>query len=378
MKNFLFTSCIATLAAGAASAGGVERSNQSTAILFEKGDVVQVALTSAQADISGVETEFGPTPGAESGNMTPAYLQYSAAYKADINDRVSYALIVDQPYGANVAYSPDTNYYGAGINATLDAEAVTALIKVTSPKHFSVFGGLRQQSLAANAYLPLPGGDSYSANGAEDWGTGWVAGVAWEKPEIAARVALTVNSEIEHELVTNEFGSITYMGASIDFDETNPTPVTTPRSINLEFQTGIAQDTLLFGSVRKVEWGTFEITPFVYEFGSEGESLVQFPGDTVTYNLGIGRRITDRFSVALNGSYEAPYGGFTSNLGPVDGRTSYGIAATYDMDRVQVAGGIQFVDMGDAQTSLDSTNPTADFTGNSGLGAGIRVTFKLP
>jgi len=39
------------------------------------------------------------------------------------------------------------------------------------------------------------------------------------------------------------------------------TEIKTPQSVNLEFQTGIAKVTLLFGSVRWVDWTAFNIFP---------------------------------------------------------------------------------------------------------------------
>ncbi len=93
---------------------------------------------------------------------------------------------------------------------------------------------------------------------------GYVVGGAWERPDIAARVSLTYHSEIEHDFEADE------NGASTDFS------TTTPQSLTLEGQTGVAADTLLFGSVRWVNWSEFDISPVNFGLASGGGSLVDY------------------------------------------------------------------------------------------------------
>ena len=82
-------------------------------------------------------------------------------------------------------------------------------------------------------------------------------GGAYERPDIALRIALTYNSTIETNHTTVE----TVGGGVVS---TAPTEIETPESVNLDFQTGIAADTLLFGGIRWVNWTDFEISPAFY------------------------------------------------------------------------------------------------------------------
>lgn len=71
----------------AAMAGGIDRSGQSIAALFEKGRYAELSFGAVSPDTSGVGSAavgFG-----NSGDMTPSFLQFGAAYKADINDQFS-------------------------------------------------------------------------------------------------------------------------------------------------------------------------------------------------------------------------------------------------------------------------------------------------
>jgi long-subunit fatty acid transport protein len=293
----------------------------------------------------------------------------------DINDALSFGVIFDQPYGADVAYPAGTGYFAQGSTATFDSNALTAVARYEFAGNYDVYGGIRYQTISATAFIPfvspVPGvTPPYSANGERDGGVGWLVGAAYEIPDIALRVALTYNSSIEHEVNTTE-NSV--LGPSV-----STTPVDTPQSVNLDFQTGVAQDTLLFGAVRWVDWSEFDISPEDYAILTRGGSLVSYDSDTTTFVLGLGRRLNEQWSVSGRVSYEAPTGGFASNLGPTDGQTTVALAAQYTVGQTEISGGISYTDIGNAETTLGSTGlPAASFSGNSAWGAGIRIGYTF-
>ncbi|MCU9846918.1 hypothetical protein OEZ60_02770 [Defluviimonas sp. WL0024] len=344
------------MGATSAVAGGLERSPQSVAILFEQGNYAEFSIGGINPDVSG--TVAGGA--LSSGDMTTGYGTFSFGYKHALNDKVDLALIIDQPVGVNVSYPISAAPYPfAGSTADVDSLAFTGLIRYKLPQNFSVLGGVRTETVDGVVGIPL---FSYTmtADGDRQWG--YVLGVAWEKPEIAARVALTYNSAMTHTLSANE----------------NFSPVPTefeteiPQSVNLEFQTGIAKDTLLFGSVRWVEWSVFDITPPAFN-SVVGGSIANIDDDTVSYTLGLGRRFNETWSGAVTLGYEPSTGSPTGNLGPTDGYRSIGVAATYTRGNIKVTGGLRYVDIGDATTRGVNGN----FTGNEGIGAGLRIGYSF-
>ena len=369
MKNAIAAASILALGASGALAGGIDRSGQSIAVIFEPGTYVELSFGQVMPSVSGVGTVFSGTPGADSGNMTADYTQLGLAYKTELTDGLDMALIFDQPFGADVSY-PASAYFATGSVADLDTSAITALLNYRTASNFSVHGGLRVQSFSAEATVfPLLLG--YTVSGAMDQGFGYLIGVAFEKPEIALRVALTYNSAIEHSLATTETSD------ALGGPNASTTVINTPQSVNLEFKTGIAADTLLFGSVRWVEWSAFDITPADYFVLTSGGSLVSYDDDRISYSLGIGRRLNDTWSVAATAGFEKTLGGFSSNLGPTDGNKNIGVGATYTRGNMKITGGVRYVKIGDAQTTLDDVNAASDFTGNSAIGFGIKVAFSL-
>ena len=96
-----------------------------------------------------------------------------------------------------------------------------------------------------------------------------MGGVAYEVPEIALRVALTYFSDVKLGMSGTEGLSPGAGGANPTMTATNFN-VTMPETILLEAQSGIAADTLLFGSVRYTAWDGFSITPNRYPDGAGG------------------------------------------------------------------------------------------------------------
>lgn len=362
MKQYLCSAAVLALGAGTAMAGGIDRSGQFIGVIFEKGDHVELSFGSVSPDVSGTAVPLAG--GAFSGDMTGDYLQLGMAVKTNIADGVDVALIFDQPFGANVSYPAGTGYYAADTTAELKTTALTLVGKYTLPSNISLLAGLRYQTFSAEADVPFVAG--YSAVGETDAGVGYLVGVAYEKPEIALRVALTYNSGIEHSLETSENS---LLGASV-----GTTDLETPQSVNLEFQSGIAKDTLLFGSIRWVDWSAFEIDPPAYP---PTTPLVSYNGDYTTYALGVGRKFSDSWSAAVTLGYEKPIGGFSSNLGPADGQKSIGLGATYTRDNMKITGGVRYVEIGDAQPQLPGLAPSANFTDNSALGFGLKISYSF-
>ena len=135
----------------------------------------------------------------------------------------------------------------------------------------------------------------------------------------------------------------------------------------MHFQTGVAANTLVFGSVRWAEWSKTVITV-------AGTDVVTYDTDSVSYSLGLGRKFSDTWSGAVTFGYEAAQGGTASALSPTDGSTSVGLGATYSKDNMKVTFGVRQVMLGDATTAL---LPVNDWTGNTATAMGVKVAFNF-
>ncbi len=354
MRRLLLSISALTLGASAAHAGGLDRSGQGIGVLFESGGFVELSYGMVSPNVTGT---FGGA--VSSGNMAPTYSQFSLGVKTDINSKLSVALVMDQPWGADVSYPTSAAPYPfAGTTASLTSQGLTAIGRYRFSDRVAAHAGVRFETLNGEASIPSLG---YALDVTGDGGTGYLVGLSYEIPDIALRVALTYNSPVTQTLTGTE---VSVVPASFD--------VTTPQSVNLDFQSGIAADTLLFGSIRWVDWSEFEISPPVY-VGAAGGPLVSYDSDAVTYSLGVGRKFSDAFSGSISLGYEASKGGTASNLAPTDGYFSVQLGGKYTSGNMSISGGVRYVMLGDATTEVIG----ADFSGNSAIGVGIKVGYSF-
>ncbi len=386
MKNILLGASALALLAGGALAGGIERTTQSPQILFEEGNRLEISYGQVSPSLTGTSLAVpGLLPADDISNVGEDYTMPSAALKLALADKLDLALIFDKPYGADVAYEASNPMLG-GTNATASTTALTALLRYKLTDRFSAFGGVRSQTaegrieLIGAAYGPVSG---YTVELDRGQATGYVLGAAYEIPDIALRVALSYNSEISHDLGTTESGPL------VDPDGAGPTPalpllngastteIKTPASWNLEFQSGIAANTLLFGSVRHVQHSTFRVDPAQFVTVTGG-GLIDLE-DTTTYNLGVGRRFTDKFAGSLSFGYEAEGDELVSPLAPSTGRSSVTLGGSYDLsEALTLSAGVNYSWLGDAMPETGTPDTArAEFTDNNAMGVGVKIALKF-
>jgi len=395
MTRYTTSTALAVLLAttSLATAGGVERQGASPAILFEEGTYAEFGFTWVDPELSGVQQQTASATsliGAQSGDIAPAYSYSNFAYRQDITDALSFAIIYDQPIGADVDYSGvgfGGGYLyrtGAGSQAEIRSQALTVALRYEITDRISAFGGLRAVTANGTVDLfngsgpPAPAaGNRYSMEAESDYELGFMLGAAYEIPDIALRVALTYYSATEHTFTGTE-GITTPAGVPVVGPMSFETTI--PQQILLEAQSGVAEGTLVFGSIRWVDWSEFDITPPAYNVAT-GSSLVSYDNDTVTYTLGGARRLNEDLALLASISYEASQGGFSGNLGPTDGRTSIGLGARYDIGQWRIIGGINYTFVGDATTEAPGPFPPGlnfgEFTDNSAIGFGLRIGYTF-
>jgi len=352
MKNLTLAAGAALMASAAmVQAGGIERTSQSVDIIFEEGNFAEFSLSFANPSVSGIDPAVLDT-----GIMSPSYVSFAGGYKTDVSDKIGLAVIFDQPYGSLADYT--LGHY-TDLAADLTSSAITVIGSYDVTDRIVVFGGGTYQSMSATASVPAAA--FYTIDADADAGFGYVLGGAYQIPDIALRVALTYRSEVSttHDIIENSL--------LIPADTASTMDVVTPQSVNLEFQTGVNPKTLVFGSVRWVDWSEFHLTPNNYL----GVSLVDYDDDRVTYNLGVGRKLSDTLSAAVTIGYEENLGGEPSPLAPTDGFFSLGAGLTYTMGSTKITGGAKYIWIG------DSSGAAGTWEDNSALGLGVNFAFQM-
>ena len=370
--KFLGLSAAALLSLGTSAwAVGLDRSNQDITAIFEDGNHLGLSFGYVMPQVSGTDLFV---PGVEYDGVAESFAQLGASLKLQINPQLSAALIFDQPFGVDLLYpgDPAASMFG-GTAGQLDSLALTAMGRYEFSPNFSIHAGVRAERLSGDitlSGLAFAGLTGYNVALEESDGFGYVVGAAYERPDIALRLAVTY-----HSAITHEFNSI----ESVNGFVVNPgstTTVQTPDAINIDFQTGIAPDTLLFGQIRHARYSQTIVSPDFFAANTGGDSLTDID-DGTSYSIGVGRRFSDQFSASITVGYEASGDPLVSPLSPTNGTISVGVGGEYQLtDAFSIGAGVRYSMLGDADPESGGV-ARADFNDNSVIALGVQVGYSF-
>jgi len=389
-KKLLLTSALIASMSSTALAGGLDRATFSPSILFEEGTYMETSFGKTEPSVKpDANPLFTPT-GSE---IAPGFSTYQFGIKTDISDKFAIAVKFNSnPYGVLIDYA-NVGVGGAAdltsLQADLRSVGMSFLGKYKVNERFSVFGGLNYTSFSGNANLSVPVGlrcstdATFAAANAVLCGnlaTGSAAtsissapafspviGAAYEIPDIALRVAATF------ELGGTAKPTVSSINPFLGLTGTGE--IKTPDVFLLEFQSGIAANTLLFGNIRHQLWSKAQVN-MGSAFGNYQPSSFD---DSTSYSLGIGRRFNENLAASLSVTFTPGDATGASLLSPRGESTNVALGIEYSMED---AGAISFgvshtKDKATSWDGPDGTPGTADdlgFNSNSITSFGIKYS----
>ena len=268
-------------------------------------------------------------------------------------------------------------------NVSISSQNFTGLlaVKLGEKKNIQIYGGPTIQRLEGDVHLrgnAYGAASGYDASIARNTDYGWMAGIAYLKPEIALKAALTYRSEIDHDVtLTENFPALGAAGVG-----TNEITITTPKSVNLDFQTGINPTTLLTAKARWVPWSDFAIKPKIFNAaaiasGNGDLNLVDYSKDAWTAEVGLGKKLSPQLAISGAVGYDSGAGNPITSLGPVEGNWNVGLGAKYNLTpEWAVSGGVKYLMFGDAKANLPDGSIVGDFQDNDGWVYGVRLSYQ--
>lgn len=418
LKKLTTAIVLATLPATGVFAAAMDRSGQSVSAFLQPGNYVEAGISVLDPTVSGTSsTALG---GQATGDMANDYYFPTAALKLQLTDNISFGLLYDQPFGAEADYTSQSTAFnptGAdGTAAKVKTENLTFLFGFQPNENWNIYAGPVYQtakgnvSLRGTAYSLLSG---YDADMKKDSELGWAAGLAFQIPDIALKASLTYRSEIKHELSTNENvgvnsvrnatvgGLVAASGGAINLATANAmvptftdgkTGVTTPQSVNLDFQTGVMANTVAFANVRWVNWDGFAIRP--NDFGQaldalgqvipslKGGNLVEYKKDQWSATAGVGRKFTEKWAGNVSVGWDSGAGNPVTTFGPTEGYWNLGLGVQYSPTPATfIAGGVKYFWLGDAKgqsgSQFNTPGYVADFKNNDAIAYGLKMGYKF-
>lgn len=356
-------------------AAGLDRSGQSISAFLQSGNYAEAGISVLDPDVQGKDLA-----GNKVSDMAEDYYFPTAAIKIQATDKISLGLLYDQPFGADSQYATDSTTFGFGGQGTaveVKTNNITALIGYQPNENWNFYAGPVYQTVDAKVSLrgAAYGGPAavggYDISLKEEEAYGWLAGFAYSIPEIALKAAVTYRSEIKHEVETLEtFGLGTVVFPS------SITDITTPQSVNLDLQTGIAQDTLAFANIRWVHWDQFAVTPDVLKAKSNN-NLIDYSDDQWSATVGLGRKFNAKWSGTAAIGWDSGAGNPVTTLGPTEGYWSVGLGGQYSpAENYFIAGGVKYFWLGDAQAQTGG-KVAGNFEDNTAIGYGMKIGYRF-
>ena len=367
--------------------------------------VSQTVSAQAQALIQAGQAPAGATQAmVEAGirSNASAMAQITAGVTKAITDKVTTG--VTQQVDAGLAQVNSTLGKG-NTKVEVDTQNISMIFGFQPNKNFNIYGGGVYQTVKGNVSLR---GQAYSlyngydASIKETGGVGWLAGAAYQIPEIALKAAVTYRSKIDHDVEIREslptLPALSLLGpdgataAANIASSSGETRITTPQSVNLDLQSGIMADTVAFASVRWVNWKDFSIQP--YKFGKVSEAigglvgrpngfdLVKYSDDQWSATAGIGRKLTDQWAGNVSVGWDSGAGNPVTTLGPTEGYWNVGVGVQFSpTPSTFIAGGVKYFWLGDAKAQTgaqaDGNDYVAEFQDNTALAYGLKIGYKF-
>lgn len=343
---------------------------------------IQNQVTAGQARLNAANTQLATAQAALAANpalapvLTPQITALQQGIAAGTTQVAAGNQAVKTLSTAQAASQNLSKVTGA-TNVSISSQNFTGLlgVKLGEKKNIQIYGGPTIQRLEGdvhlrgNAYKTASG---YDANFTRDTAYGWMAGIAYLKPEIALKAALTYRSEIDHDVnMTENLPALGAAGVG-----TNEITITTPKSVNLDFQTGLNPTTLLTAKARWVPWSDFAIKPKIYGSAS-GLNLVSYDDDAWTAEVGLGKKLSPQLAISGAVGYDSGAGNPITSLGPVEGNWNVGLGAKYNLTpEWAISGGVKYLMFGDAKAKLPDGSIVGDFQDNDGWVYGVRLSYQ--
>lgn len=367
---------LSTLPLTPAFAAGLDRSGQSISVFLQPGNYAEAGISVLDPTVKSSQLNVT--------DMAEDYYFPSAAIKVQATEHISLGLLYDQPFGADAMYSLEQSMFTNGIEGTkveVETHNLTALIGYQPTENWNFYAGPVWQtveadiSLRGQAYIspkdPTKVLSGYDIKIHEEEAFGWLAGFAYQIPEIALKTSVTYRSEIKHKAKSVETHKLMPM-----LNVESQLDAITPQSVNIDFQTGVAANTLAFANIRWVHWDQFAVTPKFLNSAS-GNNLIDYSDDQWSATVGVGRKFNSHWSGSASVGYDSGAGNPVTTLGPTEGYWSVGLGGQYSpAENYFIQAGVRYMWLGDADAKA-GPNLAGEFTDNTAIGYGMKIGYRF-
>jgi len=365
-------------------AEGLERANLDVGFMFNDGTVAEFGTGRVTPSLPATAAGLG----LDSDSVAKSFTVSTFSTKMDIGDKISAGIwYTNNGNGVSLDYGTlTTPLLDSGtIAAELNMPSLAALVTYDLSDNVSIIGGFKRvtvpggasvttfndtdndNTLGPNTSGAFPGGDEDLPDQSQTWtlsdtsAAGAVYGLSYARSDIALRVTMLVEEAIDLSIDTTGTGVIAANGTST---------ASIGDAVSFAFQTGIAENTLLYGNYRISKWKDNQVSvPTAVGL----QQLSDFD-DGDSWSLGVARRINDSLAVSVSYFSDPGDGNDASELAPTGGNQAVTAGAKIGvMDNADLTLGATWSQRGDATTA----NLGAELTKSVVTTLGAKLSYKF-
>ena len=375
MKVIAKSVCVLLLSSTSAFAGGFELQTLNTASLYEEGNYGAFSFAKINSDLNGVGANTQKVKTLKDQSVANGELKFETG-KLDIG------LVSFRSGAIQMSGDSDATFVGSyapSVNANLNTLALIA--KYSIGQNIDVLGGIQQNTLNDFNLTSVFG--SYDISSKSN--ISYIAGAAYSIPDIALRAEILVQPGSEISTSGN------YTSSAITVPGLGAIPagvpgavqakLKTPQTITFNFQTGIAANTLIMGSIHHAKWGAAQTTATVATPSpaiNGAAAVTSAFGDTTKYTIGLGRKFSDKVSGSLSYTHEAGSGATSKSVFTMsNGSRALSVGMKYSLENFDVSFGASRTMFGDVTVNPGSGQPDLVYSGNTATTFGLKLSTKF-
>ena len=386
MKIYLLATSSLMISGSLALAGGYELQTLDTSAMYEDGSFVSLSYASINSDLKGKDAGGTKVKTLKDQTLT------NLAFKTQVGD-FGLGLTTYRSGAIQMNGSSNSTFTGNSIagnyipSANAELNTTAFLVNYNLNDSFSVIGGIKNNALNSFNLTSIYG--SYDVSSKSN--SAYVVGSAFENPDIALRAEILLQPSSKIKTTG------TYTSAAVDFPTAIegmgytdiPAGVTgsfaatlnTPEMITLNFQSGIAADTLITGSIHQAKWKSsqvkVDVSTAVAAINTAAAVSSDF-SDTTKYSIGLARKFSSSLSGSVSYNQEVGSGSTsTSTFTMSNGSKSLNLGFRYSFEQANLSVGVSQTMFNDVTVDANALTSPIEYKNNTATTIGIKLSTNF-
>ena len=169
-------------------------------------------------------------------------------------------------------------------------------------------------------------------------------------------IAMRVELVIEPNTNISNFTAKTSANSSTTTAAVTGESMKIPQTTTLNFQSGVASNTLIYGTIRQGSWTDAQIS---IPAGNSAAAIASAFSNKTSYSVGVAQKFSEQFSTTFSYKTEAGSGSTSTDFFTLsDGSQTYSVGARYAMGNMMLSAGYSYTVLGDVTVSAGGASAT--------------------